>query len=93
MATKHRAEIITKIKDSSLCILPQGFEIHSVTVQKNYTINMQEKYLLQMLLQVPSLPGEVWGPAEVGGEDCRIVCAGGEVRQSCHAIPAIPAKK
>ena len=40
-----------------------------------------------MLLQVPSLPGEVWGPAEVGGEDCRIVCAGGEVRQPCHAIP------
>lgn len=88
MATEHRAEIITKTKDSSLCILPQGFEIHSVTVQKNYTIKMKKKYLLQMLLQVPSLPGEVWGPAEVGGEDCRIVCAGGEVRQPCHAIPA-----
>ena len=52
-----------------------------MTVQKNYTIKMKKKYLLQMLLQVPSLPGEVWGPAEVGGEDCRIVCAGGEVRQ------------
>jgi len=25
------------------------------------------------------LPGDVWGPAEVGGEDCRIVCSGGEV--------------
>ena len=35
--------------------------------------------MLQMLLRVPSLPGEVWGPAEVGGEDCRIVCSGGEV--------------
>ena len=33
-----------------------------------------------MLLRVPSLPGELWGPAEVGGEDCRIVCSGGEVR-------------
>ena len=32
-----------------------------------------------MLLRVPSLPGELWGPAEVGGEDCRIVCSGGEV--------------
>ena len=51
-----------------------------MTVQTKYTNKMQEKYLLQMLLQVPSLPGEVWGPAEVGGEDCRIVCAGGEVR-------------
>jgi len=30
-------------------------------------------------LRVPSLPGDVWGPAEVGGEDCRIVCSGGEV--------------
>ena len=51
-----------------------------MSVQKQYNNKMQEQYLLQMLLQVPSLPGEVWGPAEVGGEDCRIVCAGGEVR-------------
>ena len=32
-----------------------------------------------MLLRVPSLPGEVWGHTEVGGEDCRIICSGGEV--------------
>ena len=43
--------------------------------------------MLQMLLRVPSLPGEVWGPAEVGGEDCRIVCSGGEVRDFTLITP------